>query len=159
MRSITEYKLEGNNAVFSDCGDYRYALWRIWNPPKGIVMFIGLNPSKADARVDDPTIRRVTSFAYHWGYGGVAMLNLYPFITAFPSELERTGNLAFNDEWLTAVGNKADKIVFAWGAFDVFGRDEKVKEMFKTRYALVVNKDGSPRHPLYVALKTEPIIF
>jgi hypothetical protein len=49
-----------SGAEFSPCGDYRYSLWRMWseeeNAPR--VMFIGLNPSTADATRNDPTIRR-----------------------------------------------------------------------------------------------------
>ena len=31
------------------------------------ILFIMLNPSTADADVDDPTIRRVVNFAKSWG--------------------------------------------------------------------------------------------
>ncbi len=67
------------DAKLSDCRIYRYALWRIWDDAKPLVMFIGLNPSTADETEDDPTIRRCISFAQNWGYGGLYMANLFVF--------------------------------------------------------------------------------
>lgn len=40
-------------ADISADGLYRYALWWIWEPLKPLVMFIGLNLSRADATRDD----------------------------------------------------------------------------------------------------------
>jgi len=47
------------DAKLSDDKLYRYQLSRIWDEDKPTVLFIMLNPSTADADVDDPTIRRV----------------------------------------------------------------------------------------------------
>ena len=44
------------SAVISDCENYRYELVRQWDESKGFVNFVGLNPSKADGQIDDPTI-------------------------------------------------------------------------------------------------------
>ena len=43
------------DAVMSACGRYRYALRRRWRQGSGELLVVGLNPSRADARVDDPT--------------------------------------------------------------------------------------------------------
>jgi len=53
-------------AVLSRDGLYRYALRRVWDPARPAVLFIGLNPSTADHRIDDPTIRRCVRFARDW---------------------------------------------------------------------------------------------
>ena len=37
------------SAVFSDCKQYRYSITRTWDETKPYVVFIGLNPSYADA--------------------------------------------------------------------------------------------------------------
>ncbi|HDR1569813.1 TPA: DUF1643 domain-containing protein, partial [Pasteurella multocida] len=68
-----------NNAIFSDCGTYRYVLWRIWDTLLPRITFIGLNPSTADESNDDPTIRRCINFAKKWGYGGIYMVNLFAY--------------------------------------------------------------------------------
>ena len=76
-------------AHFEDDRQYRYLLWRNWDELKPKIMFIGLNPSTANEEKDDPTIRRVCIFAKKWGFGGVYMANLFPFVTAYPKELEK----------------------------------------------------------------------
>ena len=41
------------SAVFSDCKQYCYSITRTWDETKPYVVFIGLNPSYADAEKDD----------------------------------------------------------------------------------------------------------
>lgn len=140
-----------NGALFSQCRKYRYALWRIWNKDKGLVMFICLNPSKADELIDDPTIRRVRNFASDWGYGGVYMMNLFAWINPNPSKLKKCPDpLGENNRYLNKFTRKCDMVIFAWGAYnEAKERAKEVTQMFDG-YALAINKDGSPKHPLYV---------
>jgi hypothetical protein len=77
----------GMGAEFSDCGTYRYALWRTWNALQPGVLFVGLNPSTADATTDDPTIRRCIGFAKRWGYGGITMANVFAYRATDPREM------------------------------------------------------------------------
>ncbi len=51
---------------------------------------------------------------------------------------------------LKDTGASVDTIVFAWGNFKVMGRDVEVMRMFPFAKALHLNKNGSPKHPLYV---------
>lgn len=151
-----------NGAEFSDCRRYRYALWRIWDEAKAPAMFIGLNPSTANEGTNDPTIRRVIHFAKAWGHGGVYMLNCFPFVSTNPNDLRTEGNQALNDHWLYKCAAKSSRIVFAWGAFSVvreLGRDVELKGMFPRAQALVINADGTPRHPLYVKGDMVPVTF
>ncbi len=95
-----------------------------------------------------------------WGYGGVYMMNLFTFISTDPKKLNISqGNIHNANDWLIDTAKKCDKVVFAWGNFNVFGRDEEVKKLFPFAYALCINKNGSPKHPLYVKSNTELIIF
>src|SRR5580693_5448957 len=55
---------------------YRYWLLREWDDSKPSVAFIGINPSKADAKKDDHTIRKEVGFAKRWGYGSLIALNV-----------------------------------------------------------------------------------
>lgn len=41
-----------NGAYISEDGKHRFALWRIWDSSLLQVMFIGVNPSTADATYD-----------------------------------------------------------------------------------------------------------
>ena len=72
---------------------------------------------------------------------------------------EQYGNVNNADGWLTDTANKCDKVVFAWGNFNVNGRDKEVIKMFPDAYALHINKNGSPKHPLYVKSDVLPIKF
>lgn len=69
------------SAVFSDCKQYRYSITRTWDETKPYVVFIGLNPSYADAEQDDPTLGRCISFAQGWGMGEYVLLtSLHSYI-------------------------------------------------------------------------------
>ena len=149
-----------SGAQFSDCRNYRYALWRIWDQDASKVMFIGLNPSTANENTDDPTIRRVVTFAKNWGYGGVYMMNLFAIVSPYPSVLKTCNDpLGDNNQWLAEIKSRCSKVVFAWGNFDVFGRDKTVAKMFPGAECLVKNKNGTPKHPLYVKGNTVPVLF
>lgn len=156
-----DVKLEGFGAAFSDDRNYRYALWRVWNPDKGLVMFIGLNPSTANETKPGPTITRVMGFAARWGYGGVIMMNLFALVSSKPQALITSADpVGENDQWLQAMAGKSQKVIFAWGAFkQAKVRCQQVIEMFPEAECLLKTADGSPEHPLYVAGITEPIKF
>ena len=76
-------------AAFSRCGRYRWWLGRRWRDDAPTLLFLGLNPSRADGRRDDPTLRRLIGFADGWGYGAIEVLNLFAWISADPAELRR----------------------------------------------------------------------
>ncbi len=76
-------------AAFSPCGQYRRWLKRLWQPAAPRLIFIGLNPSRADGQRDDPTLRRLVGFAQRWGYGSLEVLNLFARISPSPPVLRR----------------------------------------------------------------------
>ena len=122
--------LFGNNgAKFSTDRKYRFALWRIWDESKPCIMFIGLNPSTANESTDDPTIRRIKKFASDWGYGGVYMMNCFPYVSTNPDDLKDFGNTAMNDHWLNQVAEKCSETIFAWGAFPIVKESGRDKEL------------------------------
>ena len=148
-------------AILSECGKYRYRLWRIWDedrPPMGFCM---QNPSTADASEDDPTIRRCSGFARREGCGGIVVCNVFAFRATDEDELLATADPVGpeNWEWMRFVCNVqlGTKLVAAWGT--MLGG----KKRFRTPYlnaahacmaqgavCLGTTKDGQPRHPLYV---------
>lgn len=139
---------------------HRLYLYRIWDPGKPFIMFIGLNPSTADATKDDPTIRRISSMAKGWGYGGFYMMNLFTQIATNPRDLNiKTGNHISANLYLNVMKRRCIKVVFAWGNHKVNGRDLQVIEMFPDAYALYINKNGSPKHPLYCRADIQLIKF
>lgn len=149
-------------ADFSECRRYRYALWRIWDASKPRVMFIGLNPSTANEIDADPTIRSVGRIAKHNGFGGFYMLNCFPFVSTDPNQLRDHGNTEQNDSYLRMFGASCEAVVFAWGGFRVvreLGREAELRAMFPNAKALHINRDGTPKHPLYCKSNTQLIPF
>lgn len=155
MSNLFDIK-ESSGAEFSECGKYRYGLWRKWDDDKPRIMFIGLNPSTATGTMDDPTIRRVKRFAMDWEYGGVYMCNLFALISPYPSALKWVNDpIADNDKWLAYFATMCKDVLFAWGSFpEAIERASEVSAMFPDAVCLGFNKNGTPMHPLYVAAKT-----
>jgi hypothetical protein len=153
---------ENNGAEFSPCGKYRYALWRIWDDVnKPLVMWIGLNPSTANATDDDPTIQSVTRITRHNGYGGFFMMNLFGIISADPKVLKVAEDpQGDNLMWHGKIRQRCKDIVFAWGAFKEAGI---VSAEMVVAYpgALCIGKTqkGQPLHPLYQRSDSELIKF
>ena len=144
--------LVNKNATFSDCRKYRYTLSRTWNGKKKTILFIGLNPSTANEKIDDPTIRRCINYAQNWGYGSLLMVNLFAYRATMPSELKNVKNPIGNDNDLHIIelSKKADIAVADWGnEGSLLSRDKEVKKILPNLMCLKINKSGQPAHPLY----------
>lgn len=147
------------DAVFSSCGKYRYALFRVWDSGPTRVMFVGLNPSTADATNDDPTIRRCVAFAKSWGYSGLFMTNLFAYRATAPREMlsaiDPVGST--NDLALTTLASVAKITVAAWGAHGTHrNRHIAVQAMIPNLHYLRLTKSGHPGHPLYLPGDLQP---
>ena len=150
---------EPSGAVFSNDRKHRYSLWRIWDKSKPLVMFIGLNPSTADETQSDPTIRSCERLAKSNGFGGFYMMNCWSYISTCPKGLETTPtSIEVNNEMLMDVAEVCKAVVFSWGSFDIVrtsGRAKELTEMFPQAKCLHINKNGSPKHPLYCKSDTQ----
>ena len=149
-------------AVLSPCGKYRYSLCREWNEESPKVAFIMLNPSTADHRRDDPTIRRCMGFAWRWGFGGLHVGNLFALRSSRPEALhvadEPVGE--DNDAVLQRLVEASALTVAAWGNQGHFlHRDVAVMPLLLNCKALGFTTKGFPRHPLYVSYKTMLVKF
>lgn len=154
-----------SSAYISPNGRYRYWLRRTWGPD--LATFIMLNPSTADAAVDDPTIRRCVGFARAWGLGGIHVVNLYALRSTDPKGLwvdpDPVG--PENDDFLARAFAQArasrSPVVGAWGANARSERVERVLELARTVdvsiQALAVTGKGQPRHPLYLKGDLVPV--
>lgn len=175
-------------AVFSDCFQYRYRLWREWDPRKPVVAFLMLNPSVANAQKLDPTVRRCVGFARDWGYGRLEVINSFAWVDGDPRNLllsraDARPEDAFehpdgtriysyahdpvgpeNDRTVQAVCELVDRVVVAWsGWVESLGRLPRMLELVEPyREKLVVlayQKDGTPRHPLYMRKDVDVLPF
>lgn len=110
------------NAELSPCGLYRYWLWRKWSDGGKRVTFVMLNPSTADALMDDPTIRKCVGFAKRLGFDELFVVNLFAYRATEPKELQRVGwRIAegpANDNHTATACMLASLVIAAWGATD-----------------------------------------
>jgi hypothetical protein len=155
-------------ASLSSCGTYRWTLRRTWSDGSR-VCWVMLNPSTADHRQDDPTIRRCMHFARQWGFAGLTVVNLYPFRSSHPPECrqwatrqdnrpDRTGRSALqrNTAIVAREAKHASLVVAAWGAaaWDPDWVDNVVTKItggeapWPRLHCLGTTESGAPRHPL-----------
>jgi hypothetical protein len=163
-------------ATISPCGRYRSHLSRMWSPvrddpQKEHALFVMLNPSTADAEVDDPTIRRCVGFARAWGCTGVAVVNLFDWRATDPSELlsvlvsNTPLNSAYADETIASAMAQTHVVVAAWGALHpkLAYRASEVAAIAakrdRTLHHLGLTKAGWPRHPLYLSGASELSVY
>jgi hypothetical protein len=147
-------------ATISECQRYRYHLQRTWDPSLPAVLFVGLNPSTADATVDDNTSRVCLNYAQRWGYGTVLMGNLFAYRSTDPGALKQVEDPVGpeNDGWLQRLQAQADLVICAWGEWgSLYGRDQVVLAGLKDPFCLVKLTSGRPGHPLYKRRDLRPI--
>lgn len=140
-------------------GVYRYALFRCWNKSKPHVLFIALNPSTATAINDDPTVRRCMAYARSWGFGGLAIGNLFAYRARDPRRLflARDPVGPKNDDFLRALAANASTVVAAWGNGGVYlDRAAAVRAMLSRLHYLRLTQRGQPAHPLYLPKSVWP---
>ena len=152
-----------SGAMFSECRLYRYRLWRYWDCTAPALCFVMLNPSTADEIDNDPTIERCQRRAMSAGYGGLEVVNLFAYRSTDPSMLLKVADPVGpqNDAAILAAVSGAGMVICAWGDDGAIrGRGTAVRarlvEEGVSLHALVLNKSGEPRHPLYVAYAALP---
>jgi hypothetical protein len=145
-----------------------------------------LNPSTADDRVDDPTIRRCVALAKRWGFGAIDVVNLFAWRGTREALRQlgpgRAAGGRRNDRELGAALGAGARIVLAWGTDRLLvgairRRALVVRAIFVASEAAIrsappfarrqigrateldvghlgCNRDGSPKHPLYLPNST-----
>lgn len=161
MQEAGTLDLEDRGANFGPERIHRYLLWRIWDRRRGVVLFIALNPSTADAKLDDPTVRRMMRFARDWGYGGIEVVNMFAFRATQPADLKRAVDPVGrnNNQVLLHRAHAAKLVVACWGRHGAWrGRDHEVRRLLKgiPVHHLGMTNGGHPRHPLYLRTDTQP---
>lgn len=150
-------------AVFDEEKRFRYALWRKWKVRGKNIMFIGLNPSRANEHFNDPTITRLISFAKDLGYDGMYMANLFAYRDPNPAFINHIGALnlyefagPLNDEWIRLMATDSVQIVFCWGSWkNIEIRSKPIEHEFPNAMCFGKNKNGAPKHPLYLKRTTK----
>lgn len=144
-------------AVLSDDRRHRYWLARIWSRTLPVLVVCMFNPSTADDKSDDQTIRRLCAWAKRWGYGGILVVNLYSLRSSDPTEVHGRERDAFGDAqpeaWAAALDIAAQQgtpVLCAWGAL---GSSFASKPFLAAAADLELiciglTADGRPKHPM-----------
>lgn len=164
-------KAEVGPAEFSPDPDrtYRYTLHRFiegTSPDQGLVNFIMLNPSTANEKALDNTLRRCLGFSASWGYHGFVITNLFAVRTRHPTvmKLHPFPIGVDNDAHILQQAQQSETVVCGWGLDGQHrGRDEEVKATLKNNgiqahyLKLVGPGKDFPGHPLFLSSELHPI--
>jgi hypothetical protein len=157
------------SAVFSRCGRYRYRLERAIGP--GIkAAYIGVNPSRADATHNDPTIRKLIGFAPRLGVGHWLVGNVFAYAATDIGDLRACDDPVGpgNARHLRAMLAEAELIVLGWGTLgklppELRDHHKRVLRMAarsgRVLHCWGTTLDGQPRHPLMLAYATELVAW
>ena len=147
------------SAIISKDKKFRYELTRKWSEMP-MLTYIMLNPSKANDKVDDSTVKRLIFFSKKFGYGGFFVGNIFPKITPYIKELykDTSHDIKKNTMHIESMINKSSKVVYAWGN-SLESTPIWISKIVKNPYCFGFNKNGSPKHPLYLNGKTLLIKF
>lgn len=151
-----------SDALYSECGTYRYRLSRTWAEAAPRAAFVLLNPSTATEAQNDPTVARVERFARDWGLGGFDLMNLFAFRAPRPDDLIAVPDpVGPETDALLQTLSGALPVVCGWGRHGGhLGRGSEVAALLRRcghrLSALAENADGSPRHPLYLPATSRP---
>ena len=171
MKCLTETdQTVERGAQLSDCGTYRYRLWRAWDASRPTLAFVMLNPSTADHLVDDPTIARCFARAVANNFGRLEVANLFPLRTTNPelllSHADPLGPRSLANRAILEAVDRASMVICAWGsAKSAATRAAGVMQLLRITgmharlFHLGLNQDGSPKHPLYVPASMRPTSF
>ncbi len=152
-------------AKISSCGLYRPLLLRRWNLDKPLCSFGGVNPSTADASIDDATVRKWIGFATRLGFGGFVAWNNFDYRSTDVRMLGKVSKPISkeNDLAITMALQSCEMNFAGWGS------ETKVPSRLRHRFREVEGlamslgtplhcigktKAGNPRHALMTAYST-----
>jgi hypothetical protein len=155
------------DAEFSECGRYRLWLSRAWEEPPdapySYALWIGMNPSVAEADVDDPTIRREIAFTKAMGISGYVKCNVMDYRATDPKVLLSV--TPRSDDNLRCIFEHAEyaaRVILAYGALPKKLRryaDDVIAVLQRKNvplWCMGKTANGSPRHPLYLPGTAQP---
>ncbi len=149
------------DATFSPDGRYRQLMRRWLGPefPERYVLFIGMNPSTADASVNDPTCAREWTFSQREGFDAMVKANVGDYRATHPKMLLEPGVEASSPDNLPAIRKAAagaGLVVLCHGklnkALAPAGKAliEALRRDGVPLWCFGTNADGVPKHPLYL---------
>lgn len=149
------------SAIVSDCEKFRYALARQWDAALPSVAFVMLNPSTADALVDDPTIRKCVGFAKRLGFGSIHVVNLKAWRSTSPKGFAQFPAGIDNLAHVVEASRRSRLTICAWGRnarrMEADGMVTVLRDHCAAPMALRLAADGTPWHPLMLPYSCTPV--
>lgn len=159
------------SAIISPCGNYRYRLEREVQPEGPVFAYFGVNPSTADDRIDDATVRKWKGFTLRNGGRKFIVGNVFAYRATDVREIGRLPvELACGPDQfqhLLSIIADADILVPCWGAADKVPPEHRrlmcaLLEMLRRVGAGLgkpvlhfgMTKSGQPMHPLTLGYDT-----
>lgn len=158
------------DAILSDCGFYRWRLERHIGEGVTAAVF-GVNPSTADASLDDATVRKWRGFGLRLGWGRLIVGNVFSYRATDVKRLALPGLDPFGPDHqrhLGAIISDADILVPCWGDRGKIPRALRIHmddllsllgDSGKPVYCWGKTAGGDPRHPLMLGYATPLIPF
>ncbi|HGM4965492.1 TPA: DUF1643 domain-containing protein [Pseudomonas putida] len=166
-----------SSAVISDCQLYRYRLEREVCAEGKVFAYFGINPSTADAALDDPTVRKWRGFTLRNGGRRFIVGNIFALRATDVREVSFPNNLqaldaqgravpyrhAENSQHIRQIIAEADVLVPCWGStakitprlrYCIGELLEVLLASGKPVMHLGLTKGGDPRHPLMLGYDT-----
>lgn len=157
------------SAILSGCKKYRYKLGREVDPFKETtIAYFGVNPSTAEASIDDATVRKWRGFAERNNAKRFIVGNVFAYRATDVKELSKTLNPIGleNDKYLNYIIAEADMLIPCWGSRTKLPKHlrceldrvmQLLKDSGKPIFCLGTTISGDPKHPLTLGYNTKLI--
>lgn len=160
--------LAGSGAVLSQCKTFRYRLDRHVGAGEIVAAIIGVNPSTADASLDDQTVRKLRGFGQRLGWRRFIVGNVFSVRATDVREVA-TASDPFGPEHrrhMDEIIAEADILVPCWGDRAKLPKalrprlDDMMAELRRTGRPIFcwgLTAGGDPKHPMTLGYET-PLI-
>jgi hypothetical protein len=132
----------------------------VWDDSLPINCTCGVNPSKADERENDPTIRKDIGFSARQGFGGLLKVNLSAFRSTDPKPARTMSIGEFNTpshirQYFDTFSAK--QFTACWGRNGKYFESQARNLLLEFPDAMCfgLNPDGTPRHTLMLPYTTK----
>lgn len=154
-------------AVLSSCEKYRYRLEReVGLLDELVIAYFGVNPSTADALVNDNTVKRWIGFSQLFGASRFIVGNAFGYRSKDVSVLATVNDPIGpdNDEHLQSIINDADILVPCWGSRHKISRRlhhrlddtlRMIQASGKSVMTFGLTLSGDPKHPQFLPYETQ----
>ncbi len=155
------------SAIISDCLQYRYRLEReIHDFGDKVIAYFGVNPSTADATIDDATVRKWIMFSKMYNARKFIVGNVFAWRTPDVRHLKTAKDPIGPDNCyhLHQIVYDADLLIPCWGSRNKVPRhlrhhlDELMSQLILSGKTVAIfgrTTSADPKHPLFLSYETQ----